>query len=546
MDHHQTPRIALRQLGLLAALCSAMAGCGKNAGQAEPQLAASSGQVKPVQGGAVTRYAAARFADQVSFGATPALVAEIEAKGFSRWIDDQFNLPATTLNAASIKLQQPQDERAYRFLSESTHAALLSAPDQLRQRVVWALSQFLVVSARKINPYGTALYANMLQQHALGNYATLIREVSTSPAMGEYLDNLQNRPTSKECTSCAPNENYARELMQLFTLGVVKLNLDGSTVRDAQRRPLETYQQKDVEELARALTGWTFSNNPPFNSQGLEDHGRYEGKLVPDQWSATHDSAAKTVLGKPIPAGGNASADLDAAVAILMAHQNVAPFVSLRLIQHLVTSNPSPAYLERIARVFASSGGDLKVVVKAILLDPEARRGDVIGSDTNSFGKMREPLLWYTGMLRGLGCSKPLTWRDGSVAASSQSPYYADSVFSFYAPTDRAPGSNLLAPEQRLLVAPELASRVGGYSVRDRGSAQLAGCDAAPFAQAFAQSPQAFADLVGVRYFRAAMPVLLRQNLIDLAPEVYGNDAQEKALTLLAYALSTPYYGVIR
>ena len=534
-----------RPLGLGLALLAALAACGKSGDGSA--LHAAGGQVKPAQAKPVTRYAAARFADQASFGPTPALVAEIEAKGFAGWIDAQFALPASIINAAPIKINDPNDSaEAHKYAGVQWSKGYLANPDQLRSRVSWALSQVLVVSARKVNPYGTVLYANLLHSNALGNYATLVREVSTSPAMGEYLDNIQNRPISTQCPACQPNENYARELMQLFTLGVVKLRLDGSTERDAQGLPLETYQQKDVEELARALTGWTWASSP----LGF-DQGRYDGKLVPDGWAPTHDRGAKKVLGSDIAADGDANADLDAAVKLLVAHQNTAPFVSLRLIQHLVTSDPTPAYVARVATVFRNNGqgvaGDMKAVVKAVLLDYEARRGDVQGADTTRFGKMREPFMWYTGLLRGLECSGPLVNKDGWISIpNGQAPYNAESVFSFYAATDRAPGSNLLAPEQKLLNAADLSGRLWGMGVKESAITSAAGCKVGPLSQAYSSSPAAFADMVSELYFRGAMPVVLRQNLIDLAPEVYGVNPQEKAMSLLLYALSTPYYGVIR
>ncbi len=541
--HLVHPLSRLRPLCLGAALLAALAGCGRDAAAPAPAapLNASAGQVQPVKAGSVSRYAAARFADQVSFGATPALVDEIAAKGFEAWIEAQFTVPLHPINAAPIKFESPAH---WQYFMRVTHEQGLTAPDQLRQRVTWALSQYLVVGL-KVNPYGVLLYNNLLQEHAFGNYGELVHAISVSPPMGEYLDNIQNRPTSDACRSCAPNENYARELMQLFTLGVVKLNLDGSVQRGSDRAPLETYQQKDVQELARALTGWSYSVRATGN-----DMGRFEGKLMPDAWEATHDRGAKSLLGKTIAAGGSAAQDLDAVVAILMDHPNVAPFVSLRLIQHLVTSDPTSAYVTRVATVFNNNGkgvrGDMKAVLKAVLLDSEARRGDVIGAGATSAGKMREPFLWYTGLLRGLGCTTALNWADNEIAASTQAPYTQQSVFGFYAPTDRAPGSNLLAPEQRLLNASELSFRLGGMTLGREARAAAAGCDTAPFTRALALSPQAFADLVSERYFRNAMPVVLRQNVIDLAPAIWGDSTHEKAMRLLLYALASPYYGVIR
>jgi uncharacterized protein (DUF1800 family) len=532
---------------LIPAILVLIAGCSRDAGEppAPAQFSASSGQVQPATAKAVSYYAAARFADQVSFGATPALVAEIQAKGFERWIDEQFALPVSKIDLSPIANYdsqiRDQSDSAYRYSNSQLYASFLNAPDQLRRRVSWSLSQFIVASIAKVEPYGGLSYSNFLQQQAFGNYGELIRAVTMNPSMGVYLDNLENRPTSNECRWCSPNENYARELMQLFTLGVVKLNLDGSLQRDAAGKPIETYSQKDVEELARALTGWRMQGN-----YERTDFRRYDGELVPDPWRAAHDRGAKTVLGRAFPAGVEARQELDTIVSLLMAHQNIAPFVSVRLIQHLVTSDPSPAYIARVATVFRATSGDMKSVIKAILLDPEARRGDQIGSDTAQFGKMREPHLWYTGLLRGLNCKNALMTGDQfPIMPGSQRAFNASSVFSFYLPTDRAPGSNLLAPEQRLLTAEDLSWRLGGGlvdSVKRAGT----GCEASVFGRAFAASPAAFADLVSERFFRGAMPATLRQNLIDLAPTTWGDTPDQKAISLLLFALATPYYGVIR
>ncbi len=531
---------------LIPAVLALIAGCSRDAGEspAPAQFSASSGQVQPAASKAVSYYAAARFADQVSFGATPALVAEIQAKGFERWIDEQYALPVSSIDTSPLVKYDSQipelGHRAYVYMHRQLYASFLNAPDQLRRRVTWSLSQFIVTATNKIEPYGTLTYSNFLQRHALGNYGDLIRAVTINPSMGVYLDNLQNRPTSNECKWCAPNENYARELMQLFTLGVVKLNIDGSIQRDAAGKPIETYSQKDVEELARALTGWRF--NGDFERT---DFRFYDGELIPDPWRAAHDRGAKNVLGRAFPAGVEARQELDTIVSVLMSHQNIGPFVALRMIQHHVTSDPSPAYVARVATVFRNTSGDMKAVMKAVLLDAEARKGDRIGSDTMQFGKMREPVLWYTGLLRGLGCKNLLSWNDGNQMVPNQIPFDPASVFSFYMPTDRAPGSNILSPEQRLLNASELSWRLNNgvaEAVRRAG----ADCDVGEFERAYSTSPSALADLINERFFRGAMPAVLRQNLIDLAPTTWGNTPTEKAISLLQFALATPYYGVIR
>ncbi|MEW7848012.1 DUF1800 domain-containing protein [Massilia aurea] len=541
----------LRRWRLLPFLCVLFA-CSRDGEEAPPTaLSASSGQVQPASGGVVSRHAAARFADQASFGATPALVAEIQAKGFERWIDDQFALPVSSIDTSPIARYDSQiaaeSTRGYAYATNALYVSLLGAPDQLRRRVSWSLSQFVVTAMNKIEPYGALTWSNLLQRQAFGNYGALLRAATVSPAMGWYLDNLSNRPTSEECPWCAPNENYARELLQLFAIGVVELNIDGTLRRDAAGKPVETYTQKDVEELARALTGWSVNGN--FDRT---DFRRYDGELVPDTWGAAHDRKAKTVMGTGFAPNTEAAQELDAVIRLLMAHQNIAPFVSLRLIQHLVTSDPSPAYLARVATVFRDNGqgaaGDLRAVVKAILLDPEARRGDQIGADGVGFGKMREPVLWYTGLLRGLGCTAPPRWNNGAdsgLAAPAQRPFDPPSVFSFYMPTDRAPGSNLLAPEQRLLNAEELSWRLNN-TIAEGVLRAGTGCDASTFGRAYAASPTAFVELVNQRYFRGAMPPVLRQNLIELAPTTWGNTPDQKAISLLQFALATPYYGVIR
>jgi uncharacterized protein (DUF1800 family) len=537
------PRAAHAALLLLL-----LAGCSRQ-GDAPP-LSAANGQVTVKAGAPVSHYAAARFADQVSFGATPELVAEIEKKGMEAWIDEQFALPVSHYDPSPIRIYDDQvveqADRVRRYKDKLLWSAMLTGQDQLRQRVVWALSQYITVSGRKVQEYAVLNYANLLQDQAFGTYGALLRAVTISPPMGEYLDNVGNRPKSNECAECAPNENYARELMQLFTLGVVKLNADGSVQRDARGKPQETYTQDDVEALTRALTGWGNTRNTPKG-----DYSRFDGVLEPESWALAHDRKEKRLLGSVIPAGNNASQDLDAAIGILMKHQNIAPFVSLRLIQHLVTSNPSPAYLGRVAAVFRSTSGDMKAVIKAVLLDAEARKGDVLGADSNAFGKMREPVLWHTGVLRGLGCVLPMRWTtdadksNSDFALPTQQPYNAASVFSYYVPTDRAPGSNLLAPEQRLLNAKEFSERIGTMPM-DAANLAAAGCKADMFGQALAASPQAFADLVNERFFRGAMPLTLRQNIIELATSADGNSPTAKALTLLRFVLSTPYYGAIR
>jgi uncharacterized protein (DUF1800 family) len=233
-----------------------------------------------------------------------------------------------------------------------------------------------VVSTRKVAEYGGLEYLNLLQTHAFGQYGDLLKNLTLSPAMGNYLDNNQN-------TKWQLNENYGRELMQLFSVGLVQLNMDGTFKRDASGKVLETYSQKDVIEITRALTGWNFVPNPT-DLIGNRNFANYGKPMI--EFSNRHDTDSKTFLGKTIPAGQSAAKDLDSLVEILVTHPNTAPFVSLRLIQGMTTSDPSPAYIQRVATVFKDTKGNLAKVVTAILTDPEARAGDVYGKTSNNFG----------------------------------------------------------------------------------------------------------------------------------------------------------------
>ncbi|MFN5701215.1 MAG: DUF1800 family protein, partial [Betaproteobacteria bacterium] len=295
---------------------------------------------------------------------------------------------------------------------------------------------------------------------AFGSYGDLLTAISLSPAMGHYLDNNQNRRNGL-------NENYGRELMQLFSVGMVMLNPDGTTKRDSAGKPIETYSQKDVIEITRALTGWSFA--PLAQGEQVMNNHNFAnyGKAMVARNSGDHDTDSKMVLGKTIPAGGDAARDLAAVVDILMTHPNTAPFVSLRLIQGLTTSDPSPAYLGRVSAVFQRTRGDLAQVVTAILMDTEARAGDIPGGGSRNFGRIREPFLLHTTILRGLGCSLAPRWinRPSQVAyTGDQRPLQAESVFNFYPPNHRAPGSNLLAPEQKTLDSREFSRRLGRYA----------------------------------------------------------------------------------
>lgn len=340
--------------------------------------------------------------------------------------------------------------------------------------------------------------------------------------------------------------------MQLFTLGVNKLSENGTVIRDATGRPVPSYSQDDVENLARALTGWEFVWEPGLPFSNIFN---YDKPMQP-RGDGGHDWGSKVILGTTIAAGGDERKDLDAVIGILMSHQNIAPFVATRLIQHLVTSDPAPAYVKRIADVFRNNGlgvqGDIAAVVKAVLLDPEARKGDIPGQTDLRFGKFREPVLWLTTLLRDLGCVRQpaIPWApEFRYEPIGQRAGGAPSVFSFYMPTDRVPGSGLLAPEQRLMNSEEFSNRLGLLTgiVRDDAKAITdAGCSVEEYVRAYEQSPRTLSALISKRFLRGVMSPPLRDAVEDVASSLTWASKTEQALTGLLLALSSPSFGVMR
>lgn len=506
-----------------------------------------SGQVGGVGGSEskASHYAASRFLDQASMGPSPESVAQVRALGLQGWLDAQLKMPPSLIvTPATIYNYDSNDRagqnRANNFQDGKLQGLLIAGQDQLRLRVTWALSNFLVVSQKKIQPFGGSEFFNVLQRGAFGNYGDLLKAITLSPAMGFYLDNSQN-------TRHQLNENYGRELMQLFSIGLVNLNPDGSIQRDAAGKPIETYSQRDVIEATRALTGWHWAE---ADQQRPSANFANYGKPMVTFWSDQHDTGSKTVLGKTIPAGQSAEKDLDSLIQILVQHPNAAPFVSLRLIQGLTTSNPSSAYLGRVSKVFASTGGQLDKVVTAILMDPEARQGDVPSNAAKGFGRIKDPLQIHISVLRGLACQAAVQERnkpDSYWKSWSHNMFMAPSVFNYFPPNHRSPNSQLLAPEQKTLTASEFSRRMGDYNYRmgDESLLLAAGCQTEAFNQAAAQGDAALAALIGERYFRGQMPATIAKELIDGTRD-YWERNKPMALTgaMLEMALISSAFGV--
>jgi uncharacterized protein (DUF1800 family) len=348
------------------------------------------------------------------------------------------------------------------FLQQHFFINALVGQDQLRQRVAFALSQIMVVSARKVtDPSAFVLWENMLQNDALGNYSTLLTDVTLSPVMGNYLDMVNNDKPDPN-TGITPNENYAREVMQLFSIGLNELNLDGTSQLDGSGNPIPTYSQDTIEGFAYTFTGWTYPTQPG-NTPQFWNPQYYSGPMIP--FDTHHATTAKLLLnGVTVPAGGTALNDLTAAMQNIFNHPNVGPFICKQLIQHLVTSNPSPAYVARVAAVFNDNGsgvrGDLKAVVSAILLDGEARRGDDPTQAQANDGHLKEPLLFMMNVLRALNAISDGANLAFYAADMKQEPMFPPSVFNFYHPSYIIQGSTLLGPEFEILNTSTIIARI--------------------------------------------------------------------------------------
>jgi uncharacterized protein (DUF1800 family) len=415
---------------------------------------------------------AARFLAQASMGATREHIARVQALGYAGWLDEQMALPLQPTRwdwLVSKGYTDPSYRNSQAGFDPVAWRKLISGPDTLRQRYTLALSEIIVVSIEGLvngggwKGFSAAAWLDMLEAAAFGHLRTLLQRVSTSSTMGAYLTfrgNAKANPT----TDALPDENYARELMQLFTIGLVKLNPDGTPVL-VNGVAQETYAQADISGLARVFTGWDL--NLDANKTDTPDFHRRPMAQV----ASRYETGAKTFLGLTIAAGTDATTALGQALDHLYAHANVAPFWSRQLIQRLVTSNPSPAYVQRVATVFANDGtgqrGNLGAVLKAILLDPEARSDTALQSSTA--GKLREPMLRFTAWARACNATSPSdAWALGDTSDPAtrlgQSPLRSPTVFNFFRPGYVPPSSGIANAQ---LVAPEFQitneSSVAGY-----------------------------------------------------------------------------------
>ena len=466
---------------------------------------------------------AGRLLEQAAFGPTPAALARVKLIGIDAWLNEQFNLPETPVadpgtSGMSNSVMQAQ------YLNR-----LSAAPDQLRQRMAYALGQIIVVSMNK-NAYPNEIYPylQILSRHAFGNYRALLGEIATSPQMGKYLD-LAN--SNKPGAGSGANENFARELMQLFSIGLVKLNTDGSVVAGPGGLPVASYDQTTVTQLALAFTGWTYAG------PGNNNWENFSGPLQPRD--VNHDKSAKSLLGCNLPAGQTAQQDMTAALDCVFNHPNVAPFVATRLIRSLVSSNPSPAYIGRVAAVFNNNGagvrGDLRAVLRAILLDAEARNDTASASINPNSGRLKDPTFHIVAMVRALGGAISATNQQAwSFTRLGETPLAPPSVFSFYSPLFRVPHSALVGPEFQIYSPTEAVLRANlVWQILSNPGSDFP-IDISRFV-GLAGNSAALIDAVDQTLLYGRMPTAMRQSIANAV--VAQQDNRNRALTALFLTL---------
>jgi hypothetical protein len=491
-----------------------------------------------------------RFLNQATFGPTPELTAHVQEIGFDAFLNEQLALPTPVIQLPdNWPSSAPEgctdtcfrDNYTVYPLQVGAFALFMTSEHQLRFRVMLALNQIFVVSAMDGNlrqPSRYLPYLRVLSDAAFGNFRQLLTDITLNPAMGRYLDTVNNNRT-------APNENYGRELLQLFSIGVNLLNPDGTTQLDPEGNPIPAYDQSTITAFARAFTGWTFA---PRRADGVTN---YIDPLVPGNPN-NHDKDPKTLLdGVTLPGGRDAPTDLRDALDNIFAHGNVAPFISFRLIQHLVISNPSPAYVGRVAAVFRNTGGDMKSVVRAILLDDEARSapaGDVAG-------RLRPPVLWITSWLRPFAARTVTDFvlSDSylpSGLAMGQDLFRPASVFSFFPPTYVVAGDSVLGPEFAIYSTTTALARANfAYQViykkmstngnRPIGTwLDLGGLEPA------ASNPAAIVDVLNTVFLLGRMGPELRDTIIASTLAIPATNALGRLRNMLYLVVTSPQYLV--
>ncbi len=496
---------------------------------------------------------AARLLDQATFGPTSDSIAHVQSVGAVGWLKEQFTTPQTVLpDVPNPYPPQCVNGPAPCWESEFWQASL-TAPDQMRQRVAFTMGEIFVTSTQSINGSAMVPYYNTLAADAFTNWRTIMEDVTLSPAMGIYLNMIQN---AKPAKGQHANENFAREMMQLFSVGLYKLNIDGTLQLDGSGNPVPEYTEAQVQAFADTYTGWTYATSTGgIPTKFPNNTANYDSPMV--ALDSAHDTTQKTLLnGVVVTAGGTAKGDLKIALDNLFNDPSLPPFVCKQIIQHLVTSTPSAGYVQRCSTAFINNGsgvrGDMQAILTAILVDAEARAGDTNAS--YDAGHLREPMLYLTSAMRGLGYASTNTdptnlWAYMSLSGYSsplgEQPMRSPSVFNFYEPEYVIPGTGINAPEfglentasvnQRLSLVNYLSSgKLGGFST-DLSKTSTLGQIAA--------NPGNLADTLGVLFMHGQMPSDMRSVVVTAITPL--TDYGQRVRVAVYLILSSSQYKVM-
>ena len=555
-----------------AAFVTILSACGGGGGSESKEKLASAARpigLQPPTDPMPSSADATRLLDQASFGATDSAILDVKRLSIAGWIDSQLAAPAT--GYAPIVFIDPnsgvgcptgspptcfRDNYTAFPLQLQFYRNAVNAADQLRQRVAFAYSQIFVISAIDIKEtYAMREYQQMLLDNAFGNYRDLLLRVTLSPAMGDYLD-MVNNDKPNPAKGIEPNENYAREIMQLFSIGLVKLNADGSAVKDSSGVPIPSYDQDTVEGFAHAFTGWTYAPRPGATSKWTNPK-YYFGSMV--SFPSHHDTVAKVVLdGKTLPAGQSPQKDLADALDNIFNHPNVGPFIGRQLIQFLVTSNPTPQYVARVAAAFNDNGlgvrGDMKAVVRAVLLDAEAR-GDA--KTDLAYGKLRDPALYATGIARAFGAKTDGVYLNSQSSNMGTLVYTPGSVFNFFPPGYALPGSaTLVAPQfgvqnttttvARLNFANALIRTATGIAPDPTVSGSIGTTIDLTGLQALAATPVALVDKLDALMTHSTMTSAEKNTVVTAINAVAASDTAGRARAAAYLVAASPRYQITR
>jgi uncharacterized protein (DUF1800 family) len=509
--------------------------------------------------GTISQRAAVRFLEQSTFGPVNSQLVAVEAGGMEQFLSDQFQAAASTYPDPDPNSQNIFDVPPAFFQNALNPQA---NSDQLRQRTMFALNQIWVVSGNKVNmPKFYTPYLRVLIADAFTNYRTLMEDVTLNPGMGIYLDMVDNAKPDLVAGTHA-NENYARELMQLFTIGPNHLNQDGTPVLQ-NGGFVPTYDLNTIQAMARAMTGWTFSGPPlDCNNNQYNDFNNPQAGLGPMlACDNNHDTDPKAILGSTLPAGQTAQADLDGALDIIFNHPNLPPFVAQRFIRNLVTSNPSPAYVTRVANAFASgtftsngktfgggNRGDMQALIAAVLLDPEARRGDNSATENPIDGHLREPVLLLTNILRDFNATT-----DGQnlvfVASNiGQTLFNAGSVFNFYSPTFAVPlvQPPIFGPEFQLFTTASSLNRVNTVEAAIFSSLSPGTVIDMSQMTALANDPPTMVEALNQQLLHGTMNDPMRTQILNAVSAVDPSMPLARAQTAAYLIVSSSQYQVQR